>query len=284
MLVETRRGGARRSKTMHPKTKRESLRELVVERNRWSGRQLTGEEKAIGFLGWHERGYLPHCDFPNLVQFVTFRLEDSMPAVRRGEWEHLLKIEDARERRLKLEEYLDRGVGKCLLQDTQIAKIAEDALLHFHKERYKLLAWCIMPNHVHVLADVQMTPLGKIIQNWKVHIESQVRKTMLPERRAPSRLVDKLALDTPTRWSALQLKWQREYWDTFMRDAEQTRKAIRYTEANPVEARLRRRPEDWEFSSARFRDGYRRLVIADVCGKNRGDTNSPRRCSALQSI
>src|SRR6059036_1400901 len=32
------------------------------------------------FLGWHARGYLPHCDKPGLIQFVTFRLDDAMPA------------------------------------------------------------------------------------------------------------------------------------------------------------------------------------------------------------
>ena len=144
-------------------TKRAHLRQLVEEKNRWSGRQLTDEERALGFLGWHERGYLPHCDFPNLIQFVTFRLEDSMPAARRGEWEHLLKIEDVRDRRTKLEEYLDRGAGECLLRNEQVAKIAEDALLHFQNDRYELLAWCVMPNHVHVLVDVRLTPLWKTI-------------------------------------------------------------------------------------------------------------------------
>jgi len=76
---------------MTPRTKREYLRGLVADKNRWS-RPLTDEERALGFLGWHERGYLPHCDFPGLVQFVTFRLADSMPASRRGEWKHLLAI------------------------------------------------------------------------------------------------------------------------------------------------------------------------------------------------
>ncbi len=71
---------------MTPRTKREYLRELVADKNRWS-RPLTDEERALGFLGWHERGYLPHCDFPGLVQFVTFRLADSMPASSCGEWE-----------------------------------------------------------------------------------------------------------------------------------------------------------------------------------------------------
>ena len=39
-----------------------------------------------------------------------------------------------------------------------------------------------------------------------------------------------------------------------MRDAEQTVKAVRYIENNPVKAKLCRAPEDWPFSSARFRN------------------------------
>jgi len=111
-----------------PRSKREHLRRFVEDKNQWS-RPLTDEEEALGFLGWHERGYLPHCDFPDLVQFITFRLADSMPASRRGEWEHLLKIEDMRDRRAQLEEYLDRGVGECLLRERRIAQIVEDSLL-----------------------------------------------------------------------------------------------------------------------------------------------------------
>jgi len=135
---------------MPPRTKRDYLRQLVEGKNQWS-RGLTDAEKALGFLGWHERGYLPHCDFPGLVQFLTFRLADSMPAARRGEWEHLLAIEDVREKRTKLEEYLDRGYGCCHLRQPAIASLAERSLLHFDRERYELLAWCVMPNHVHVL-------------------------------------------------------------------------------------------------------------------------------------
>jgi hypothetical protein len=46
-----------------------------------------------------------------------------------------------------------------------------------------------------------------------------------------------------------------------MRDAKQERKAIRYIENNPVKTKLCRMAEDWLFSSARFFDEYRRLVL-----------------------
>ncbi len=244
---------------MHPKPKREYLRELVAEKNRWSDRQLTDAERALGFLGWHERGYLPHCDFPGLVQFVTFRLADSMPESRRGEWEgrgeweHLLKIEDDREKRTKLEAYLDRGVGECQLRDTRVAKLAEDAMLHFHNERYELLAWCVMPNHVHVLVHVWQTPLWKMVQSWKRFIAKA------SERRSPTRRVSETGTNAPARRAALQ--WQREYWDTFMRDEAQEKTAVRYIENNPVKAKLCCAKEEWLSGSARFRDEYARLQI-----------------------
>jgi putative transposase len=238
---------------MHPKPKREYLRELVAEKNRWADRQLTDEERALGFLGWHERGYLPHCDFPGLVQFLTFRLADSMPGSRRGEWEHLLKIEDDREKRTKLEAYLDRGVGECHLRDSRIAQIAEGALLYFHSERYELLAWCVMPNHVHVLVHVWQTPLWKMVQSWKRFVATE------SERRSPTRRVSENNTNAPARRAALQ--WQREYWDTFMRDEAQEKTSCRYIENNPVKVKLCVKKEEWLFSSAKFRDEFARLVI-----------------------
>ncbi|MEO6994075.1 MAG: hypothetical protein ABI273_10620 [Lacunisphaera sp.] len=30
-------------------------------------------------LGWHSRGYLPHCDELSRLQSITFRLADSLP-------------------------------------------------------------------------------------------------------------------------------------------------------------------------------------------------------------
>ena len=58
---------------MNPHTKSEHLKHLVSEKNKWF-RPLTGEEKALGFLGWHERGYLPRSDYPGRVKFETFRI------------------------------------------------------------------------------------------------------------------------------------------------------------------------------------------------------------------
>jgi len=259
--ITTSRSEDRRSE-IKPQTKREYLRDLVVEKNRWA-RSLTKEERALGFLGWHERGYLPHCDFPSLVQFVTFRLADSMPESRRGEWEHLLKIEDDRQKRTKLEEYLDRGVGECHLRDLRIATMAQAALLHEHNKSYELLAWGVMPNHVHVLVHVWNKPLWKLVALWKKFISAKSLALLRTERRSSDRPVLAVNTTKPNRSSALRSFWQREYWDTFMRDEAQEKTAVRYIENNPVKAKLCAAREQWPFSNARFRDEYGRLVIPD---------------------
>lgn len=230
-----------------PRTKREYLRHLVAAKNQWSC-PLSDEVKAAGFLGWHERGYLPHCDYPGLTQFVTFRLIDTMPASRRNEWEHLLSIENVAEKRTKLEEYLDRGMGRCWFRDPQISHLVEASLQHHHNVQYELLAWCVMPNHVHVLLRIWKMPLGKIIQSWKRYVATRAFQ-----------LIRSTTFTAPGNNDGF---WEREYWDTFMRDEKQEHTAIRYIENNPVKARLCGVAAEWGFSSARFRND-KGLVLVD---------------------
>jgi hypothetical protein len=84
------------------------LRELIVGKCKWAS-SLTVEQAKAGFQGWHERGYLPHRDEPELTQMVTFHVADSFPASLRSECEALLEIEDNDERRKQLQAYLDKG-------------------------------------------------------------------------------------------------------------------------------------------------------------------------------
>jgi len=125
---------------------------------------------ASPFLGWHERGYLPHRDEPGLTQFVTFHLADSFPESLRSEWEHLWKIEDDQERCTELEAYLDKGRGNCHLRRSEIAQLVEDAVRFFHGDRYDLRAWIVMPNHVHALFKVQATPMAEILEQAEAYV------------------------------------------------------------------------------------------------------------------
>ncbi len=214
------------------------LRDLIAEKRRFSSPPNAQHAKQ-GFRGWSERGYLPRRDEPGLTQFVTFRLVDCFPESLRSEWEHLWKIEDDQKCREELESYLDRSRGECHLRTPEVAKLVEDAVRFFHTERYELLAWVVMPNHVHVLFKVMAVPMAEILESWKKY--TAVKANRLLNRRGAF--------------------WMADYWDTFMRDAEHERKTICYIENNPAKAKLVQDPKEWRWSSARFRDAFGRLCL-----------------------
>jgi len=184
--------------------------------------------------GWHSRGYLPHLDAEGLTQHLTFHLADSLPraALERclAESASLPSGIRERSRRKRMHELLDAGIGTCLLRQPACATITRDALRFGDGERYRLLAWVVMPNHVHALIETRPSwPTGKVVQTWKRHTTK--------------------AFDTVAN-SASKPYWQRDYWDRFVRDQAQLEAVIAYIEQNPVRAGLVDRAEAWPWSSA----------------------------------
>jgi putative transposase len=183
--------------------------------------------------GWSDRGYLPHRDEGGLKQSVTFRLADSFPSDKRDEWEKLFAICDDEDRLHQIEEWLDKGAGSCALREPEAASIVQEALLFFHEQRYRLIAWCIMPNHVHVLFETfEGHPLGRVIHSWKTFTAREINRL----RGTHGSL------------------WQEDYFDRYIRDDRHLHEEIRYIENNPVAAHLVKKPEDWPFSSAGYRE------------------------------
>ena len=192
---------------------------------------------GISPRSWYCRGYLPHRDEPQLLQSITFRLADSLPQekLRLLEEELLTLPEPQREatKRQKIEQWLDAGLGCCALRHPEVARYVQNGFLHFHGERYHLHAWCIMPNHVHVLVQPHVD-LASIVQGWK----------SFTARWVLARNVE-LALGI----SGKHL-WMREYWDRYIRDETHYRKVVDYIHNNPVAAGLCATPEAWPWSSA----------------------------------
>ena len=181
--------------------------------------------------GWYSRAYLPHLDAPGLLQFITFRLADALP---RGVLERIVAEtgDDDHERLRRIEHYLDAGHGECFLLQPDVAAIAEGALLFFDGRRYALLAWVIMPNHVHCLIETRVGhPLDRVVQTWK-SFSAKAANLQLGRRGS---------------------FWQRDYFDRYIRDDEHLAAVQRYIENNPVKAGLCEQPEDWPFGSARRR-------------------------------
>ncbi|MCX6879140.1 MAG: transposase [Verrucomicrobia bacterium] len=192
-------------------------------------------------VGWYSRLYLPHYNNPHTLQSVTFRLADSLPQSKLQQLERELldvapeKCDTAR--RKQIEAWLDAGMGCCALKHPALAALMQETLLKFDGDRYRLIAWCIMPNHVHVLVET-IEALSKIVQSWKSFVG----------RWALARNAE-LGLGVPGR--AL---WMREYWDRYIRDGDHFDNVLHYIERNPVAAGLCAKPNDWPWSSASARN------------------------------
>ncbi len=150
-------------------------------------------ERRLGptHRGWYSRGYLPHCDHPGLLQSITYRLADSLPAMALermdAELGGLPPQQRVREQRRRIEEWLDAGHGCCVLRWPEAAGCVVESWQHFAGERYDLIAWVVMPNHVHVLVRVyEGVPLGKVVQSWKSYTGKRIRG-MMEEGRAGAR-------------------------------------------------------------------------------------------------
>ena len=168
------------------------------------------------------RGRLPHWEVDNAVYFITFRLRDSIPREivqsLTLERERMLRtVTTAADRSrldeafaLRLDRHLDEGYGSCILREH--AEIVASALKHFDRTRYELHAWCVMPNHVHVM--VYLThgrDLESVLHSWKSYTAHKIGRGVI---------------------------WQREYFDRVIRSPQQFNNTRAYIHANPAKAGL----------------------------------------------
>jgi len=131
----------------------------------------------------------------------------------------------------KVERYLDAGYGSCYMKDDRIAEKVATALMHFEGQRYNLAAWCVMPNHVHVVVQLFAgitggTPgpramphgaLPDILHSWKSFTAKEANKLL-------ARSGD---------------FWQAEYYDQLIRNEADFRRAVKYVLDNPIKAGLK---------------------------------------------
>ncbi len=181
---------------------------------------------------WHSPGYIPHFDAGGVVQSLSIRLHDSVPAELVVRWraEHAgAKPRTNRALLQRIDGYEDSGFGSCYLRDPQVAELVENTLLHFDAQRYRLFEWCIMPNHVHALFETLAGhPMSAVVQSWK----------SFTARRANRLLGRRGAF------------WAPDYFDRFVRDGRHFDAAKQYIRANPVEAGLCASANQWRWSSA----------------------------------
>jgi REP element-mobilizing transposase RayT len=204
------------------------------------GRLLTCGRLAIGLLTcvrlflpnthilfvttFHSRR-LPHYHSVGQRRFLTWRLYGSLPPSRR--FSPALPSGQAF---VALDRLLDgTQSGPLFLRIPEVAKMVTDAIRYRDPLAYRLHAFVVMPNHVHLL----MTPLAAV---------SQVMQSL---KRFTAREGNRMLGLTG------QPFWQDESYDRLVRNATEFERIVHYIEWNPVTAGLAATPEAFPWSSAR---------------------------------
>jgi|APTNR8051073442_1049403.scaffolds.fasta_scaffold09601_3 putative transposase len=175
---------------------------------------------------------LPHWQQAGATYFITFRLGDSIPAERLEDWRMERKSwlathpepwsmeTEGDYHRLfsaQIDAWLDAGEGECLLRTPALREPLVNTLRHGDEDRYRLHAWVLMPNHVHVLVTLaERATLEIEIGAWK----------SISARRI-NRLLDRSGN-----------RWQEDYFDRLVRDRDHFANCVRYIRRNPDKAQL----------------------------------------------
>ena len=124
------------------------------------------------------KGTLPHWRMDGSTYFVTWRLAASQVPLR--------------------------GEEKTLVAD---------AIIHFSRVRYDVVAYVIMDDHVHVLVTpAEGISLQGIVHNWKSFTANRLQRN----------------------FARLGKIWQGEYFDRIVRDEHELMEKINYILNNPV--------------------------------------------------
>ena len=153
------------------------------------------------------RRRLPHWQQDNRVYFITFRTKDSLPQV---------KLEELNSFEMK-DGLLNLGHGECPFRQPECRAILEEVFIKENGIQYELLAYVIMPNHIHVLVKPrEHVALSSILQTWKSVSAHRINKLRDSEGSL----------------------WMDESFDHIVRSPDHLNKFIEYIQDNPEKTHL----------------------------------------------
>ena len=170
-------------------------------------------------------GALPHSLQSHVLQYITFRLADSLPESKlaelheiRNEWlsKHPQPWDSETEQLYKaligdrIDRWLDAGHGSCVLKHQTAIKIIADTLKFHEDKKYYLYDYVIMPNHVHLII-FPFEELHLIMHSIKSYTASKINRTF--------------GLKGPL--------WQKESFDRMIRSVKDYRQKSDYIRHNP---------------------------------------------------
>ncbi len=208
------------------------------------------------------RRNLPHWLPEGQTFFITYRLTNSLPM-------HVIQqLQDEREREQQriraqfsglqqqqelynlakryfghFDAWLDRCVAESprWLAQEDIARIVADQIHALDSQRYRLVAYCIMPNHVHELVDTSDYAFPEIAPHEGPAAPYPLTDIMRLLKGRTSRLCNQALGRTGA-------FWHHESYDHVVRDGKEFERIFRYILDNPVKAGLVKEWRDWPFT------------------------------------
>jgi len=178
------------------------------------------------------RNRLPHWQQDGATYFITYRLADSIPqelisrwrkerdawiALNPQPWDPDTEAEYHRLFSAELDRMMDLGHGSCVLRNREIQELVADTFRKFEGKRYLLHAWVLMPNHVHILLTMaEGQSLDKAVTSWKNFTARRIN----------------------VQNESIGAVWQKDYFDTIIRDWDHFAGVARYIRRNPAKAKL----------------------------------------------
>jgi REP element-mobilizing transposase RayT len=204
---------------------------------------------------------------PGAIFFLTFRLAGSLPEQvirqfkRERQWlahlarnnpDHYHKVREDFERVWfkKFETLLDgETIGPIWLKDETVASIVAESLHHRNLKVYRLDAFTIMANHVHMVIkplqkrpayppfkshwrtaeDIEYYSLAEIMQSLKGYTAFQANQVLGREGGF----------------------WAHESYDHWVRDSQEWQRIVAYVLNNPLKAGYVKNWQDWKWSYRR---------------------------------
>ena len=101
----------------------------------------------------------------------------------------------------------------------------------------KIYAWCVMPDHLHIIIDPKQNNLSSLMKSFKLSFSENLRKS------------------NPQYIGRI---WQYRFWDHIIRNQEDLNNHINYIHFNPVKHNHVTNPKLWKYSSFNEyrKDGY----------------------------
>ena len=172
-------------------------------------------------------GYLPHWFQDGKMQYVTFRLFDSLPKNKIDELKECIAqfekfhpkpwtLKTKKEYKSRFghirEELLHQGYGSCLLANSKVREIVSSAILYKDNQDYYVYAYVIMPNHIHLLIQpFERKELEKILHSIKLYSARKINMFLGRKGRL----------------------WCKESYDHIVRDYDEMKHCYSYIINNP---------------------------------------------------